>query len=72
MPGFVGLVGPGSLELVDKLGIDPKRSVHVVRAGSRFLAVASSENGLQLLAELNPADFRVPVGGLDVGEGKDS
>ena len=47
----------GNLELVDRLGLEPRRTIYTIRAGPRFLVVASSESGLQLLTEMSPAEL---------------
>ena len=47
----------GALELIDRLGLEPKRTLYVVRAGMRYVAIASSENGIQVLLELSSEMF---------------
>ena len=42
----------GRLELVDRLGLEPRRSVYLVRAGSQLMAVASWEGGIGFLMEI--------------------
>jgi flagellar biogenesis protein FliO len=44
----------GRLELVDRLGLEPRRSVYVLRIGTRYVAIASTEAGIQVLMELPP------------------
>lgn len=41
------------LEVIERLGVAPKQSLLLVRAGSRHLLIGSSEAGLQHLAELS-------------------
>ena len=43
----------GRLEVVERLGMAPKQSLFVIRAGDQYWLVASSESGLELLAELD-------------------
>jgi hypothetical protein len=57
MAGWRNRGTAGTLQLVDRLAIEPRRTLYVVRTGARYLAIASSEAGVQFLAELNPADF---------------
>ena len=42
----------GQLAIVDRLPLEPRRSVYLVRAGSQHFLLASSENGIQTLGEL--------------------
>ncbi len=51
----------GVLELIDRLGLEPRRTLYIVRAGTRYLALASSESGIQLLAEVSPESVAAPV-----------
>jgi flagellar biogenesis protein FliO len=44
----------GRLELIDRLGLEPRRSVYVLRVGARYVAIASTEAGVQVLMELSP------------------
>ncbi len=60
LPRYVkglGATVDGQLEVVERLAIAPRRSLLVVRAGSRHLLVGSSEAGLQPLGELDGADW---------------
>lgn len=53
------------LEVVDRLGVGPKRSILVVRAGDEYWLVGSSEAGLQQLGRLDAqswADTAVHTG----------
>lgn len=44
-----GNLGRGTMEIIERLRIEPKRSVYLLRAGGRRLLVASTEHGVQLL-----------------------
>lgn len=54
-----GLLGAQSrakhLSVIDKIALDPRRSVHLVRVGNRVLVLGASDEGLRSLAEL-PAE----------------
>jgi len=47
----------GSLELIDRLGFEPRRALYIARAGARYMALAASEAGIHLLMELPPDAF---------------
>jgi flagellar biosynthetic protein FliO len=42
----------GQMEVVDRLGIGPRRSVMVIRTGGQYWLLGSSEVGLSMLGEL--------------------
>lgn len=46
------------LSVVDRLPIDPRRSLMVVKMGEQHFLVGSSEQGLTLLARLDPSEVR--------------
>lgn len=46
------------LSVVDRLPLDPKRSILVVAMGEQHFLVGSSEEGLSLLARLDAGDVR--------------
>lgn len=52
-----GLLGAQSrakhLSVIDKIALDPKRSVHLVRVGKRVLVLGASDEGLRSLGELS-------------------
>lgn len=50
--------GPGRLQVVERLGVAPKQTLLVVRAGREYWLVASSEAGLQMLGQLDPEQWR--------------
>lgn len=47
----------GAMEVVARLPLEPRRSVVVVRVGSRHIIVGSSENGLSSLGELSDEEL---------------
>ena len=49
----------GRMEVVDRLGIGPRRSLLVVRAGEQFWLVGSSESGLAMLGELEADNWQL-------------
>ncbi|MBL8679802.1 MAG: flagellar biosynthetic protein FliO [Myxococcales bacterium] len=52
-----GLLGAQSrakhLSVIDKIALDPRRSVHLVRVGKRVLVLGASDEGLRSLGELS-------------------
>jgi len=47
----------GHLVLVDRLALEPRRALVVVRAGSKMLLLGMSEGQMSLLAELDPHEW---------------
>jgi len=45
----------GMIEIVDRVAIDQRKSLYIMKVTGRWLLVGSSEAGLQLLTELDPA-----------------
>jgi len=55
LPRQAGLGAAGSmLRIVDRLPLDQRRSLYVVKVAGRWLLVGSSEGGVQLISELDP------------------
>jgi flagellar protein FliO/FliZ len=48
------------MRVVDRLGLEPRRSLYVVEVGGRYFLVGSSEGGLRLISEID-ADTAVEV-----------
>lgn len=61
---LVRMPAPGArrLEVVERIGVAPKQSLLVVRAGRQFLLLGSSEAGITTLAELEEADWAQKAG----------
>jgi flagellar protein FliO/FliZ len=49
---MLGKSRSGHLEIVDRLALEPRRGLYLVRAGTQYFVVASSETGVQTLGEL--------------------
>ncbi|MBD3169306.1 MAG: hypothetical protein GF307_07470 [candidate division Zixibacteria bacterium] len=47
-----------NIEIIDNSFMGPKKGLHVVRAGSKYLLVASSDTSMNFICELNPEDFK--------------
>jgi flagellar biogenesis protein FliO len=47
----------GQLEIIERLPLEPRRVLYLVRAGDRLLLVASSESGVRALTEFGLADL---------------
>jgi flagellar protein FliO/FliZ len=55
LPRQAGLGATGSmLRIVDRVPLDQRRSLYVVKVAGRWLLVGSSEGGVQLISELDP------------------
>lgn len=57
--------GPRRLEVVERLGVGPKRALLVVRTADQVWLVGSSEGGLQALGQLEPTAW------LTVGDSRE-
>ena len=47
-----------NIEIIDNSYLGPKKGLHVVKAGSKYILVASSENSMSFICELNSEDFQ--------------
>ena len=47
----------GRLEVIERLGLGPKQSLLVVRAGEQYLLVGISEGGFERIGVLEAADW---------------
>jgi flagellar biogenesis protein FliO len=54
--GFgLGASGDGALRIVQRLPLEPRKTLYLVAAGERLLVIATGENGApHLIAELEP------------------
>ena len=54
----VGSKPGSSLEVLERVALDPKRTLYLLRAGKRVLVVGAADGaGLQMLAELDPDEL---------------
>ena len=58
----------GVVEVVDRLPIDPKRAIYVVKVGGGYFLIGVGEQNLSLLARLDPDDLF--AGGADAAANK--
>jgi flagellar protein FliO/FliZ len=49
---MLGKSRSGHLAIVDRLPLEPRRGIYIVRAGSQYYVLASSERGIQTIGEL--------------------
>ncbi|MAQ17578.1 MAG: flagellar biosynthetic protein FliO [Sandaracinus sp.] len=57
----LGASKPGQrMEVLERLPLDPRRSLHLVRVGERILVVGTGEGAPTLLTELAAADVPAP------------
>ena len=46
------------VRVVDRIGLEARKNLYVIEVAGKWMLVASSENGVQLIAELNPNEAR--------------
>lgn len=52
--GMLGAAAKGQhITVIERVALDPRRSLHLVRVGARVLVLGASEEGLRTLAELS-------------------
>ncbi|MEZ5307628.1 MAG: flagellar biosynthetic protein FliO [Pyrinomonadaceae bacterium] len=57
LPRFnIGGYGAGMIRIVDRTAIDARKSLVIVEVAGKYLLVAVSENGVNLLSELDQAE----------------
>jgi flagellar biogenesis protein FliO len=49
-------------ELIDRFGLEPRRTLYIVKVGASHLLLSSSENGVQFLKELAARDLSGSAG----------
>jgi len=47
------------VRVVDRIGLEARKSLYVIEVAGKWMLVASSENGVQFIAELNAADAKL-------------
>lgn len=47
------------VRVVDRIGLEARKSLYVIEVAGKWMLVASSESGVQFIAELDPADARL-------------
>lgn len=47
----------GNFELIDRFGLDFRRTIYLVRVGKKYLVLGGSEGGLHCLSELEPQEL---------------
>jgi len=55
----------GPIQILARFFLEPKKTLYVVKAGSNVFLIGSSESGLQLLKDLDAADFQAQVQEID-------
>ena len=46
------------VRVVDRIGLEARKSLYVIEVAGKWMLVASSENGVQFIAELNAEEAR--------------
>ncbi|MEA2174004.1 MAG: flagellar protein FliO/FliZ [Blastocatellia bacterium] len=67
LPRLQNFGGAGNhlVRVVDRVGIDTRKSLYVIEVAGRWLLVASSEAGVQLISELDAANAEEAAEALD-------
>ncbi len=47
------------VRVVDRIGLDARKSLFVIEVAGKWMLVASSESGVQLISELDPASAKI-------------
>ena len=47
------------VRVVDRIGLDARKSLYVIEVAGKWMLVASSENGVQMISELNAEEARL-------------
>lgn len=47
------------VRIVDRIGLEARKNLYVIEVAGKWMLVASSENGVQFIAELNPEEARL-------------
>lgn len=59
LPRLTVNFGTGNMvRVVDRIGLEARRNLYVIEVAGKWMLVASSENGVQFIAELNPQEAR--------------
>ena len=69
--GMSGRMGwqPGVMKVVERLSIEPRRSLYVVEAAGEYFLVGAAESGLTMLTKLDSAEVK-RIQGEKGGPGK--
>jgi flagellar protein FliO/FliZ len=51
--GFGGLSSNNMVRVIDRIGLEARKNLYVIEVAGRFLLIAVSESGVQLIAELD-------------------
>jgi flagellar biosynthetic protein FliO len=47
------------VRVVDRIGLDARKSLYVIEVAGKWMLVAASESGVQLIAELDPSSAKI-------------
>jgi len=47
------------VRVVDRIGLEARKSLFIIEVAGKWMLVASSESGVQLIAELDPASAKI-------------
>ena len=51
--GFGGLSSNNMVRVIDRIGLEARKNLYVIEVAGRFLLIAASESGVQLITELD-------------------
>jgi flagellar biogenesis protein FliO len=55
--GMIAMPSRGLVEVIDRLPLDPRRSVYVIKVGSAYFLVGVADQGMTMLSKLDDADL---------------
>ncbi|MBD3232846.1 MAG: flagellar biosynthetic protein FliO [candidate division Zixibacteria bacterium] len=58
-----GASSANSIQVIDNAYIAPKKGLHIVKVGSKYILVGSSENSMNFLCDLNAEEFSAVTSG---------
>ena len=71
LPRFLGMNSgsTGPIQVLARYSIEPKKTLYVIKAGQDVLLIGSSDNGLQLLKQMDPDDYISSIPQTDSSRG---
>jgi flagellar biogenesis protein FliO len=59
LPRFAGFAGKsgGPIQLIARYPLEPRKSLYIVKTGSRFLVLGTADSSVHLITSLDPEDI---------------
>lgn len=48
-----------NLEVVERLGLEPRKALYLIRTGKKYSVLGSTDQGIALITQLDPADLHL-------------